>query len=292
VRTFGEAQPLERVVARLGEGPRWDAERSRLLWVDIEAGALHVVGSEERTIECGSKVGAAAPWTDDTVLVALADAIAAVDLRDGAVQRLTAFPDARPGMRSNDGACDPLGRFWIGTMDENNERGAGTLYRYDPDGSLHPMVEDVTLSNGLGWDPEARLMYYVDSTTQRIDVFDFDLRAGSIANRRVFAEIPKAEGTPDGLAVDDDGGIWVALWRAGEVRRYTPDGNPDGRVAVPADNTTACCFKGSRLIITTASIEMKPDRAAAQPMAGCLFEIEVPFSGPPATPFAGVTKGV
>jgi sugar lactone lactonase YvrE len=292
VRTFGEAQPLERVVALLGEGPRWDAERNRLLWVDIQAGALHVVGSEERTIDCGSTVGAAAPWDDDTVLVALAGAIAAVDLRDGSVRRLAAFPDARPGMRSNDGACDPLGRFWIGTTAEDEEPGAGTLYRYDPDGRLHAVVEHVTISNGVDWDPEARLMYYIDSPSRRVDVFDFDLPSGSIANRRPFAEIPEGDGLPDGLAVDDEGGVWVALWGGGEVRRFTADGKPDGRVTVPADNTTACCFNGNRLIITTASIDMKPERAAAQPMAGCLFAIEVPFSGPPATPFAGVTKGV
>ncbi|HEX8102493.1 MAG TPA: SMP-30/gluconolactonase/LRE family protein, partial [Solirubrobacteraceae bacterium] len=160
-------------------------------------------------------------------------------------------------------------------------------HRYDPDGRLHTVLTGVTLSNGLGWDPAGRRMYYIDSPTQRVDVLDFDPASGEIGERRPFAVIPEADGTPDGLAVDDAGGVWVALFGGGEVRRFGPDGSPTGRVEVPADNVTACCFAGRRLIVTTASVDVAPERAARQPHAGGLFALEVPFSGPPARAFAG-----
>jgi sugar lactone lactonase YvrE len=115
-------------------------------------------------------------------------------------------------------------------------------------------------------------MYYIDSRTQRIDALDFDGASGSVSNRRPFAAVPEAHGLPDGLAVDDEGGVWVALYGGGEVRRFRPDGSVSGRVEVPAAEVTACCFAGSRLLVTTA---------------GGLFALDVPYSGPPARPFAG-----
>ncbi|HEV2874928.1 MAG TPA: SMP-30/gluconolactonase/LRE family protein [Thermoleophilaceae bacterium] len=269
MRSFGIAAPVGALKARLGEGPRWDAEAQRLLWVDIDGGLLH---AGDRTIEGGAKVCAAAPWRGDTVLVALADALAASDVSDGSVRRLVDIPHAQPGMRCNDGACDAQGRFWIGTMAEDETPAAGALYRYDPDGTLHTVLTDITLSNGLGWDADGRRMYYVDSPTQRIDVLDFDGASGTVANRRPFAAIPEADGIPDGLAVDDEGGIWVALYGGGEVRRFDADGAVSGQVEVPVPKVTACCFAGNRLYVTARE---------------GLFELDVPYSGPPARPFGG-----
>jgi sugar lactone lactonase YvrE len=278
VRSFGTAEPVGSVKAVLGEGPRWDADARRLLWVDIEAGALY---AGERRVACGAKVGAAAPWHSDTVLVALADALAAVDLGDGSVRRLAEVPHARPEMRCNDGACDPQGRFWVGTMAEDESPGAGALYRYDPDGRLRTMLSDLTIGNGLGWAPSGRRMYFIDSMSHRVDALDFDPGTGGITGRRPFAEVPEEDGIPDGLAVDDEGGVWVALFGGGEVRRFSPEGEPVGRVDVPARDTTACCFAGRRMYITTAS---RDDDA---PLAGRLFALDLPFSGPAAHRFAG-----
>jgi sugar lactone lactonase YvrE len=269
VRSFGIAERAGSATALLGEGPRWDAESRRLLWVDIEGGLLH---AGDRTIEGGSMVCAVAPWAGDTVLVALAGALAAVDVERGSVRRLAEIPHCGPDMRCNDGACDAAGRFWIGTMALDERPGAGALYRYDPDGTLHTVLDGVTLSNGLGWDARGRLMYYVDSPTQRIDVFDFDAASGTLANRRPFAAIPEADGIPDGLALDDDGGIWVALHGGAEVRRLDRDGAVSGRVEVPAANVTACCFAGRRLFVTARD---------------GLYALDVPYSGPPARPFGG-----
>jgi sugar lactone lactonase YvrE len=269
VRSYGIAEPVGLVTAQLGEGPRWDAEARRLLWVDIDGGLLH---AGDRVIECGVKVCAVAPWKGDTVLVALADALAAVDVGHGSVRRLVEIPHGRPGMRCNDGACDAAGRFWIGTMALDECPSAGALYRYDPAGELHTVLTKITLSNGLGWDAGGRLMYYIDSPTQRIDVFDFDAASGAVANRRPFAAVPEADGIPDGLAVDEEGGIWVALYGGGEVRRFDAAGRVSGRVEVAADNVTACCFVGNRLVVTARE---------------GLFALDVPYSGPPARPFAG-----
>jgi sugar lactone lactonase YvrE len=269
VRSFGIADRVGSVEAVLGEGPRWDAEAGRLLWVDIEGGLLH---AGDRTIEGGAMVCAVAPWSGDNVLVALADALAAVDVGDRSVRRLADVPHGRPGMRCNDGACDPAGRFWIGTMALDESPGAGALYRYDPDGALHTVLDVVSLSNGLAWDDDGRLMYYVDSPTRRIDVFDFDVASGALAGRRPFAVIPEADGIPDGLAIDDEGGIWVALHGGGEVRRFDPDGRVSGRVEVPVPAVTACCFAGHRLFVTARD---------------GLYALDVPYSGPPARPFGG-----
>jgi sugar lactone lactonase YvrE len=269
VNSFGIAEPVGTIAARLGEGPRWDAEAGRLLWVDIEGERLH---AGDRTIECGAMVGAVAPWAGDVVLAALADALAAVDIQSGSVRRLAEVPHGRPGMRCNDGACDAAGRFWIGTMALDEAPGVGALYRYDPDGVLHTVLTGITLSNGLGWDAGDRLMYYVDSPTQRVDVLDFDVASGTVSDRRPFAVIPQADGIPDGLALDDEGGIWVALYGGAQVRRFDPDGRASGRVEVPVPRVTACCFAGTRLFVTARE---------------GLYALEVPYSGPPARPFGG-----
>jgi sugar lactone lactonase YvrE len=269
VKSFGIAERVGSEKAVLGEGPRWDAEAGRLLWVDIEGGLLHAGDS---TIEGGAMVCAVAPWAGDTVLVALTDALAAVDVAVGSVRRLAEIPHGAPGLRCNDGACDPAGRFWIGTMALDESPGKGALYRYDVDGTLHTVLDGVSLSNGLGWDAGGRLMYYVDSPTQRIDVFDFDVGSGALADRRPFAVIPESDGIPDGLALDDEGGIWVALHGGGEVRRFDPDGGLSGRVEVPVPKVTACCFVGRRLYVTARD---------------GLYALDVPYSGPPARRFGG-----
>jgi sugar lactone lactonase YvrE len=269
VTSFGIAEPVGRIRTQLGEGPRWDAEAGRLLWVDIEGGRLH---AGERTIDCGAMVGAVAPWAGDTVLAALRDELAAVDVGDGSVRPLASIPHGRPSMRTNDGACDAAGRFWIGTMALDETPRAGALYRYDPGGALHTVLTEITLSNGLGWDAEDRLMYYIDSPTQRVDVLDFDLDSGEVSDRRPFAAIPDEDGIPDGLAVDDEGGIWVALYGGGRVLRFDPDGVVSGQVEVPVPRVTACCFAGNRLYVTGRE---------------GLFALDVPYSGPPARAFGG-----
>jgi sugar lactone lactonase YvrE len=267
--------------AALAEGPRWDARIQRLLWVDIDGRALHVfdpaTGEDEAT-PLPAKVGAAAPTRDPgKVLVALADRLAIVDVETGALEPLADLPHAHPGLRANDGAVDPAGRFWVGTMAEDESPGKGALYRVDLDGTLTTVIEPVSLSNGLDW--TGSTMYYVDSPTKRIDVLDYDAATGSVGNRRPFATIEDGVGVPDGLVLDDEGGIWLALYGGAQVRRYTPDGTLDAVLAVAADNVTACWFADHRLFITTAR--------SPQPLGGSLFVAEPGVSGPAARPYAG-----
>jgi sugar lactone lactonase YvrE len=278
--------------ALLGEGPRWDAATGRLLWVDIEAGALHLFDparGEDRKILLGNRVGAAAPVQGGGVLVALADRLAVVDLDDESIRSLVEIPHDE-GMRLNEGVCDPAGRFWVGSMALDYAPGAGALYRYSSDGGLDRVLGEVTLSNGIGWSPDGGTMYYIDSMAYRVDAFDYDLSTGAISGRRPLIVIERGAGIPDGLAVDDDGGIWVALWGRGAIRRYAPDGELDRMLAVPAHNVTACCFGGDdgrSLYVTTASVELSAEQLRERPLAGSVFVTEAGVSGPPAQPFAG-----
>ena len=281
-----------RAEAKLGEGPRWDGATRRLLWVDIEAGALHLFDpsrADDRAIPLGSRVGAAAPTETGGVLVALADRLAVVDLDDESVRTLVKIPHG-DGLRLNDGACDPAGRFWVGSMALDYAAGAGALYRYSRAGGLERVLDAVTISNGLGWSPDGGTMYYVDSMTYRVDRFDFDPSTGGVSDRRPFVAIERGAGIPDGLAVDHEGGIWVALWGRGALRRYSPGGELERVLDVPTDNVTACCFGGDdgcSLYVTTASVDLDADQRRRQPQAGSVFVTEVDVSGPPAQPFAG-----
>jgi sugar lactone lactonase YvrE len=263
-----------RAQAKLAEGPRWDAAGRRLLWVDIEGCELHLLeNGEDRALGVGAMVGAAAPTTGAAVLVALADRLALVDPADESVQSSIQLPHG-PRMRANDGACDAAGRFWIGTMALDLTPGAGALYRYD--GRLERVLDGVTLSNGIGWTRDDTRMYYIDSTTYSVDVFDFELASGRVDGRRPFVSIDEADGIPDGLTVDDEGGVWIALYGGSCVRRYDDRGRLDAELDVPAKNVTSCCFGGDdgrSLFVTTAA----PD--------GNVYVAEPGVGGPPAHVF-------
>lgn len=281
-----------RTRALLGEGPRWDAATGTLLWVDIEAGALHVfdpLDGVDRAIPLGARVGVAAPVLGGGVLVALADRLAILAPGDEALRTLVEIPHGG-GLRLNDGACDPAGRFWVGSTALDFAPGRGALYRYSGEGGLDRVLEEVTISNGIGWSPDGGTMYYVDSMTYRVDRFDFDPGTGEISGRRPFAVIERGAGIPDGLAVDDEGCVWVALWGRAALRRYGPDGELDRTLAVPADNVTACCFggvDGRTLYVTSASVDLSDEQLRERPLAGAVFAADAGVSGPPAQPFAG-----
>jgi sugar lactone lactonase YvrE len=189
-------------------------------------------------------------------------------------------------VRMNEGGCDPDGRFYCGSMAYDQQPGAGALYRLDPDGSVQVVLENVTISNGLEWSPDGSRAYYNDSPTQRIDVFDYEAESG-LSGRRPFAEVPAEVGLPDGLTVDEEGGIWVALYGGGSVRRYTPDGMLDYVIEVPAKQVTACTFGGSgldQLFITTSREDLKPGE---DPLAGSLFRASGGVAGMPVRDFVG-----
>jgi len=243
----------------LAEGPRWDAAGKRLLFVDIEPGELHSFdGTTDAVTQLGAMVGSCAPTAEGDVLVALADRLALVQ---GGT--LVEFPWAAD-IRANDGVCDDDGRFWVGSMALDQRPGAAALYRWDGT-ELVQQLDGVTISNGIGWSPDRTRMYYIDTPTKRIDVLDYD---GEIANRRTFVTIER--GSPDGLAIDDEGCVWVGLWGGAAVQRFTPAGVLDRTVEIPEEEVTAPCFYDGVLVVTARTH---------------IYVTDVGVGGPPAQPF-------
>lgn len=278
--------------ADLGEGPRWDSRRQRLLWVDIMRGRVHAFTPSTgacRNFAVGRPVGALACATDGTLVLAVAGGFAHLDLDAGRFEMLAAVEADRPQNRMNDGACDGAGRFWAGTMALDEGPGAGALYRLDPDLTVHTMLTGVTISNGLDWSPDGRVMYYVDSPTRRIDAFDFDTSTGAIANRRTLVDVPADAGVPDGLTVDAAGFVWLALWGGAALRRYAPDGTLERVVPLPVTHPTSCAFGGTaldELYVTSARRPLTAEEKARQPQAGGVFRLRPGVAGRPANLFA------
>lgn len=270
--------------ARLGEGPTWDAAARRLIWVDILSARVHTYdpSTGRRTVMAtGQHVGAAKPRADGGLVVNLRDGIGLYDTA-GAFSWLVSDPVA--GRRGNDAAVAPDGALWAGTMRYDEAADGGTLSRVTPDGTVARLPDAVTISNGTGWSPDGRLMYYVDTPTLRIDVFDVD--GERITGRRPFVTVPSGQGWPDGLTVDADGCVWVAFWDGSALRRYTPDGRLDRTVELPVRRPTACAFGGPGLrdlYVTSARTGLE----APHPLSGSLLVLPDAGRGLPGTPFAG-----
>lgn len=277
------AEQVTEAVAQHGEGPVWSERWGGLRWVDMLEGeilSLRRDGAVNRR-KVGDVVAAMRPRAFGGAVLALERGFA-LEEPNGS---LTGLGDAwsDDAVRMNDGGCDPDGRFYCGSMAYDQSTGAAALYRLDPDRSVHVVLEDVTISNGLEWSPDGTLAYYADTATRRIDVFDYDLHSG-LTNRRPFVDIG---GHPDGLTVDSQGGVWVALYGGGAVQRYTAGGGLSERVDVPTPQVTACTLGGPRLdelYITTSQDNVDP---ADDPLAGALFKAEVGVAGLPARGFAG-----
>jgi sugar lactone lactonase YvrE len=265
--------------ADLGEGPVWDDRRKVLLFVDIMRGHIHEfdpVTGKDRVVKVGRPVGCVALTERGDWIAGASDGFYRVDPTTGRVTLVAGVEAGMPDNRMNDGYVDARGRVWAGTMSMGGVRERGSLYRLDPDGSVRRMLSRVTISNGLDWSPDGRIFYFTDLALSRIDQFDFDPVSGQISNRRLFVDFPLEIGYPDGLIVDAEGCVWVALWEGGSVHRYAPDGRLDVIIPVPASLTTKCAFGGpdlTDLYITTARVGLDAAARASQPMAGGVFRV-------------------
>jgi sugar lactone lactonase YvrE len=276
----------------LGESPIWDPVRAVVWWVDIAAGDIHsyepATGSELHW-QTGRTVSAVARARDGLLLVALDEGFGSFDPATGAIELLVPVEQHLPDNRFNDGEVDPTGRFWAGTMQRDGAPGAGTVYRLDRDLRCTPMITPVSISNGIDWSLDGRLMYHVDTPTGRVDVLDFEAEAGTIANRRTFVSL-EAPGRPDGITLDAEGHLWVAACDGWSVRRYSAEGSLSGLVELPVAKVTSCAFGGpdlDQLYITTATDGLSQAELEAQPLAGALFATSPGVRGRLANVFGG-----
>jgi sugar lactone lactonase YvrE len=279
----------------LGEGPLWDAVKKRILWVDILEGEIHQFypdRNEYKSFMLGSMVGSMALRSSEEIIAALKTGFTIINLETGTL-RFIAHPETHlPENRFNDGKCDPAGRFWAGTMSMLNTPGAGSLYTLEADHSVVCKIKAVTCSNGLAWSNDCQTLYYIDTPTCEVVAYDYDCLTGNIDNKRSVIQIPRGEGYPDGMTIDTEGMLWVAMWDGWQVTRWNPrTGQLLKRIRLPVSNITSCTFGGDNLqdlYITSAKNGLHQDELKTQPFAGCLFVIKNSgYQGMPAFKFAG-----
>lgn len=275
---------LEPVLAHkclLGEGPVWDQDNNRLLWVDILKSEIHQWFPEKsihKIFNTGQYVGAIALTNSNDLIAACQHGFYKVNLE---LQTITPIFDPEsqlPDNRFNDGKCDPAGRFLAGTMSMTNKPFAGKLYALETDHAARVKIDRVTCSNGMAWSADHQTFYFIDTGLREIAAFDYHLKEGALHNRRVIVSIPKEEGYPDGMTIDRDGMLWVALWNGGKVNRYDPNtGKLLRQINLPVSLVTSCTFGGSNLTdlyITSASTGLTEVDLQKQPLAGSLFVIK------------------
>jgi sugar lactone lactonase YvrE len=279
-------EQVAKVCNVIGEGPRWNAAEQRLYWVDFienqNIHSWHPATQELRTYPTEAPVSALGFRRTGDLLVATGGQVATFKLATKKLSSFTSLED-QPGMRLNDGSVDAEGRFWVGSMHaEKQQEPLGSLHRFDADGSAHKMDSGFTVSNGLGWSPDRRTFYFIDTFRRAIYAYDFTAATGAIGNRRVFARTVESDGYPDGLAVDAEGHVLVAFWGGWKVVRYDPDGKQEREIRFPVANPTACAFGGrdlDELYVTTARLGLKAEELAAQPLAGDLFRVRLNIQG-------------
>ncbi|MBA2381137.1 MAG: SMP-30/gluconolactonase/LRE family protein [Chloroflexi bacterium] len=275
----------------LGEGPIWSIERGELAIVDILERRILILdpsSGDTATIRAPAPVGAVAFRQVGGLVAALEDGFWAFDGPTG-WRSVAAVQPVGGDRRFNDGKCDPQGRFWAGTMAYDGSPGAGSLYRLDIDLSASAMVHGITTSNGLAWTRDGATMFYIDTPTHRIDAFEFDPAGGTIGGRRVAVDLAAFAGSPDGLTIDAEDGLWVAMWGGAAVHRFA-DGRLDRTIRLPVSQPTSCTFGGpnlDELYITSASYGLSDAALRAEPLAGSLFRTRPGVAGSSGVAFAG-----
>lgn len=284
-------------VFELAEGPLWDPVRSELLWVDIDAGlvlrgrlneddAIEIVGR----ITLPRTVGAVAVAPDGALVLAIGEEVWRRS-RGGELRRIARVCDSAGARRLNDGKPDPAGRFVVGTLLRTGRSDAETLVRIEHDGSVTTLDDDLTLSNGLAWSGDGRRLYSADTYARRVHVRDYDAETGETGVRSIHLSFD--EGAPDGMCMDADDHLWIAMWGLGQVRRYAPDGSLVARVDLPAPHTTCPAFAGPDLdvlVITTATENLTPEQRRRFPDSGRLFTLRPGVRGQAPRLWSGMPR--
>ena len=278
---------------RLGEGPIWSIEEQALYWVDIVAPAIHRFRPGDRAHDnwmMPEHIGSLSMREAGGLIVALKSGFAAFDPSDGRIEMLAKAEADKLDHRFNDGRCDRQGRFFAGSLTYSEDEPVGTLWRLDSDQKATPVLNGITISNGLCWSPDGATMYHVDTPTREIRAYDYDQDEGLPSNPRVLVKTDPNGGWPDGSITDSEGCIWNAEWDGARVVRYTADGQVDRIVRVPAKRATCASFGGpdlKTLYITSAWDRMSGEEREEWPLSGNLFAIDVDVAGLPDPVYKG-----
>ncbi len=283
--------------AWLGEAPLWDTDRRILWWVDILGGLVHAFDpatGRDDVIEIGQVVGAVALRRDGGLLVLGQDAILA-EHETRRIRPLAAFDRERPPRRTNDGKPDPAGRLWLGRMTFDHAAGMGSLCRLDRNLRPETVLDDLSIPNGLAWSPDGSTMYFAESISREVRAYRFEAKSGEISDGRLLARIGPGLGlptaaVPDGLTVDAEGFVWVAVWGGGCVIRVSPAGEVAARLDLPVSQVSSVAFGGPDLMdmyVTSASEDFDEADAAREPVAGGLFRFRPGIRGLAPDRFAG-----
>lgn len=293
--TIQKSKEVELVIdsrSDLGEGAIWNSQTGELLWINITGKILNIYNPKtgnNKELFTGQMIGTVVPCSSDKVLVALQNGIFSLDPFTGTKVLIVDPEEDLSDNRFNDGKCDPAGRFWAGTMSTKDEKGAGSLYRLDKDSSIHKMIEDVSISNGIVWSLNASKMYYIDTPTQQVKEYDYNNETGEISNPKVAVEISTELGSPDGMTIDAEGNLWIALWGGAAVGCWNPEtGKLIRKIEVPAKNVTSCAFGDDdlgTLYITTARINTADEELQKYPEAGGVFKTTPGIKGVKANYF-------
>ncbi|WP_083459899.1 SMP-30/gluconolactonase/LRE family protein [Jiangella muralis] len=268
--------------AEVGEGPVYDEANDSLYWVDIPAGHLWRWSRSDRSMayqSIGEALGSVALIDGGGFLLATRRGVL-IQPSWADLPRLWLPIEPDLATQFNDGKCDPQGRFVAGTA-ATDPRFTGALYRVDHDGTTEQLIDGIGMSNGLDWSPDGEYFYHVDTLSQTVQRYKWDADAGVPRDPVAFIEVPSSDGLPDGLTVDAEGCLWLAVWGAGEIRRYAPDARPLGAISVATPNVTSCAFGGPRrdqLFITTAALAA-PQTGRAAALAGDVFVVRTPVQG-------------
>ncbi|KAA3656424.1 MAG: SMP-30/gluconolactonase/LRE family protein [Chloroflexi bacterium] len=288
---MNEVELLVDAKAIIGEGPIWDDQLQKLLWVDIMGKTIYVydpVDSSNVRYDVGQFVGTIVPWRSNEVMLAVQDGFASYNFDTKQLNLITNPEADKPQNRFNDGKCDPAGRFWAGTMALENPTNEGALYCMGTDFSVQKKFGGVGISNGIVWSLDHKIMYYIDSIARNVRAYDYDLATGDIGNERVIIEVPEEIGVPDGMAIDEEGMLWIAKFHGSRVSRWHPQtGEVLQTIYLPASCITACAFGDKNLdtlYITSAALA---SGIPGEPLAGGLFAIKPGVRGVSAFRFGG-----
>ncbi|WP_298555915.1 SMP-30/gluconolactonase/LRE family protein [uncultured Algibacter sp.] len=275
-----------KIASDLGEGAIWNYQTQELYWIDIEKKTLNIYNPEKkanRIINMSSRIGTVVPIDTNEVLSALEDGVYKTNLKTGRSKLFVDMSDELKDSRLNDGKCDPSGRFWVGSMHLKQKEGHAKLFNINNKSELQMKIDSVTISNGIVWTSDKTKMYYIDTPTSEIKGYEYDNKTGQISNGKVVVKIPEALGFPDGMTIDENNMLWVAMWNGNAVIQFNPNtGNVIQKVEVPAHNITSCAFGGkdlNMLYITSARVDMTEEELEKYPLSGSVFKVNLGVKG-------------